>query len=145
MPDPSANPPDRDAVTLCCERAAIDAVQDRVLAAAERRGYSRESIFAVRLAMEEAISNAFRHGHKDLPPQTPITVEYEVTDDHIRIAVQDRGPGFRPETIKDPTLEENIEEPSGRGLMLMRAFMAMVRYNEKGNRVELLYRRPVQK
>jgi serine/threonine-protein kinase RsbW len=145
MPDPSANPPDRDAVTLCCERAAIDAVQDRVLAAAERRGYSRESIFAVRLAMEEAISNAFRHGHKDLPPQTPITVEYEVTDDYIRIAVQDRGPGFRPETIKDPTLEENIEEPSGRGLMLMRAFMAMVRYNEKGNRVELLYRRPVQK
>lgn len=142
MPDPQPIPPDRDVVTLCCERVAIDAIQDRVLAAAERRGFSKESVFAIRLAMEEAISNAFRHGHKELPANTPVTVDYEVTDDSIRIAVEDRGPGFRPDTIKDPTLEENIEEPSGRGLMLMRAFMANVRYNEKGNRVELHYRKP---
>ncbi len=142
MPDPAQIPPERDSVTLCCERAAIDAVEERILTAAERRGYSKESIFAIRLAMEEAISNAFRHGHKHLPPDTPITVEYELTDDFIRVAVQDRGPGFRPESIKDPTLDENIEEPSGRGLMLMRAFMASVRYNQQGNRVELLYRKP---
>jgi len=142
MPDPPQIPPDRDVVTLCCERAAIDAIQDRVLAVAERRGFSKESVFAIRLAMEEAISNAFRHGHKDLPSDSPITVDYEVANDTIRIAVQDQGPGFHPEAIKDPTLDENIEEPSGRGLMLMKAFMATVRYNKVGNRVELLYRKP---
>ena len=33
-------------------------------------------------------------------------------------------------------------KPAGRGLMLMRAYMASIAYNAKGNRVTLVYRRP---
>ena len=40
--------------------------------------------------------------------------------------VEDQGPGFDPRMIPDPTEDENIEIPSGRGVMLMRAFMSQV-------------------
>jgi serine/threonine-protein kinase RsbW len=132
-------------VSLSHDREEIDRVQNAVLDAAARHGYSKESMFALRLAMEEAISNAFRHGHKDLPKDLPIRVQFDVNDARIWLAVEDQGPGFNPVAVKDPTLDENLEEPSGRGLMLMRAFMAAIKHNAKGNRIELTYKKPAAK
>ena len=37
----------------------------------------------------------------------------------------------------DPTAPENLEVPSGRGIMLMRNFMSRVEYNEQGNQVTM--------
>ncbi|MCL4211472.1 MAG: ATP-binding protein [Phycisphaerales bacterium] len=53
----------------------------------------------------------------------------------------DEGSGFVPDAVPDPTLDENIVIPSGRGLMLMRAYMSEVCYNDRGNRVYLRYNR----
>jgi serine/threonine-protein kinase RsbW len=58
------------------------------------------------------------------------------------LAVEDQGPGFDPGSVPDPTLEENLERGSGRGLLLIRAYMASVRYNASGNRLEMIYERP---
>ena len=110
--------------------------------AAEECGYSKSARFALRLAMEEALANAFRHGHRGLPAITTVDVEYAVSDDAIRVAVQDQGPGFTPEAVPDPTLDENLETPGGRGLVLMRAYMTKIAYNDTGNRVEMELRRP---
>jgi serine/threonine-protein kinase RsbW len=60
----------------------------------------------------------------------------------LSVEIEDRGPGFDPGAVPDPTLEQNLEIPSGRGLMLMRAYMTSVTFNPAGNRVRLLYRRP---
>ena len=56
--------------------------------------------------------------------------------------IEDRGPGFDPGTVKDPTLDENLELPTGRGLLLIRAYMTSVEYNAKGNRVRMVYTKP---
>jgi serine/threonine-protein kinase RsbW len=69
-------------------------------------------------------------------------VEYSVNDERVRVAVEDHGPGFSPDTVPDPTLDENLEAPSGRGLVLMRAYMTRIWHNETGNRVEMELRRP---
>ena len=37
--------------------------------------------------------------------------------------------------VCDPTDDDNLELPSGRGLMLMRSFMSFVEYNVVGNQV----------
>jgi serine/threonine-protein kinase RsbW len=58
------------------------------------------------------------------------------------MAVEDQGPGFNPDAVPDPTLEENLERGSGRGLLLIKAYMASASYNAKGNRLEMVYRRP---
>lgn len=116
-----------------CERAILDAVV--------AQGFPEASRFALRLALEEAIVNAFRHGHKDLPGE-PVTVEWMITSTTCSITVCDRGPGFKPSDVPDPTLDENLDTPSGRGIMLMRAYMSDIRYNESGNCVTMVYTKP---
>ena len=64
-------------------------------------------------------------------------VEYRLSDNLLFVQVEDQGNGFNPNDVPDPTLDENLELPSGRGLMLMRTFMSMVEYNDKGNRVTM--------
>jgi serine/threonine-protein kinase RsbW len=128
---------DSDSIWITNDRETIDAIQDRVVQAAETLGYSSSAQFALRLAIEEAIINAFKHGHAGLDSKTPIHVHFEVDARRIFVAVEDQGPGFTPEDVPDPTLDENLERPSGRGLILMRAYMTRVDYNDRGNRVEM--------
>ncbi|MGD9689295.1 MAG: ATP-binding protein [Phycisphaerales bacterium] len=123
-------------------RADIDAVESAVLEALDRCAYSESSRFAVRLALEEALVNAFQHGHRGLPAETPLTVAYTVVPDEVTIAVTDQGPGFDPSGVPDPTDEANIELPSGRGLMLIRAYMTSVTHDMGGRRVTMVYRKP---
>ena len=129
-------------VELVNDRAAITAVGERVVVAAERAGYSEASRFAVRLAIEEAVVNAFRHGHKSLGKHESITVDYEVSPESISIVVTDKGPGFAPGDVPDPTAAENLMKTSGRGLLLMRAYMTEISHNEKGNQIRMRYVRP---
>ena len=119
---------------------ATDAAQV-ILSAAEQMGYDRASCFAVRLALEEALSNAFRHGNK-YAPEKVVRLTYTITADHLELEVEDEGDGFDPESVPDPTEQENIEIPSGRGLTLMRAFMTELNIDPPGNRVRMRYVKP---
>ena len=113
-------------------RQDILAVEEAVLGALIRAGYDEASRFAVRLALEEGIVNAFLHGHRGLPNETTLTVHYAVTPDETTLSITDQGPGFNPASVPDPTLDENLELPSGRGLMLMRAYMNGGVHHENG-------------
>lgn len=128
-------------VDLPRDRAAIDTLIERILDQAREQGFDDASLFAVRLAIEEAITNAFEHGHEGLGDR-PVRVEFHVDPASVDVAVEDQGPGFDPNKLPDPTTEENLSKPSGRGVMLMRAYMSEVRFNSPGNRVRLTYRRP---
>ena len=130
---------------LLHERGQIDAAIKTILDALARRKYTESSRFAVRLAVEEALSNAFRHGHRAVAAEESIHLAYVVTDQELRVVVRDQGPGFDPVSVPDPTLEENLEVPSGRGLMLMRAYMTSVTLIDAGNEVTLVYRKPAPK
>lgn len=146
MPTPSQPRPSNDAVSVQVfnERTSIEAVHDALIAAVDRHGYSKASKFAVRLALEEAIANAFHHGHQGLADDLSVTVAFQVTPDEIRISVEDQGPGFDPRSVPDPTLDENLEQPSGRGLMLIRAYMSEVSHSGRGNKLDMVYRRPAE-
>jgi len=128
--------------TLVNEPAPIETVQGDIMSAMERHGYAKAARFAVRLAVQEAIANAFHHGHEKLPPTLPIDIDYTIDGARVRITVKDQGPGFTPAEVPDPTLDENLEVPSGRGLMLIRAYMSEVRHNERGNAVEMVFKKP---
>jgi serine/threonine-protein kinase RsbW len=134
--------PESATVPITNDRAQIDAVREQIVEAVRRFGYPEASTFAIRLAVEEAISNAFRHGHRTLPDSALVRVEYTVDHDEVHVAVEDSGPGFNPSDVPDPTLDENIELASGRGLMLMRAYMTSVEFNDRGNQVKMRYDRP---
>ncbi len=138
------NAPDAERASFTISNSAeqVEKVQSALVAAAQKRTYPKASVFAVRLAVQEAIANAFNHGHEGLPPDTTISVRYAVADDRIEVCIIDQGPGFDPDAIPDPTVEENLEVASGRGVLLMKAYMTEVRWVGRGNRVEMTYRKP---
>ena len=117
---------------------ALEAVK-AILARVRACGYNDAEHFAVRLALDEAISNAIRHGNKNQPDRQ-LTIEYEVDDRCVCVSVADEGEGFEPRQIPDPTLDRHLERPHGRGVMLMKAYMDEVRFNEQGNCVTLVKR-----
>jgi serine/threonine-protein kinase RsbW len=134
---------DQARILIANRREEIERAEKQLIAALDRHGYPDASKFALRLALEEALVNAFRHGHKDLPPDEPVCLEFRVGGRETELAIEDKGPGFDPGEVADPTLDENLTVPTGRGLLLMRAYMAKVEYVGRGNRVEMVYRRPV--
>lgn len=100
-------------------------------------GYCENAAFAIKLALEEAMTNAFRHGNK-YDPSKSIVIRYEVTKDQARIEVIDEGEGFNEKDVPDPTQDGYIARPHGRGIMLMRSYLDEVVFNEKGNAVCLV-------
>jgi serine/threonine-protein kinase RsbW len=141
-PDAAGRSPYSGRILLTNRPDDISAIRDRLLKAIESCAFPDAAGFAIRLAFDEAIANAFKHGHAALPGDEPIVVTIDVDRSAVRITVEDRGPGFDPERVPDPTLDENLARPSGRGIMLMRAYMTDIRFNERGNRVTLVYERP---
>lgn len=124
------------------DRDRIEQFVQTLMEALERNGYTDASRFAVRLAFEEALSNAYRHGHKHLPADTHAHAGYAVTPEEVTLYIRDQGPGFDPGAVPDPTLDENLENISGRGLMLIRAYMTSVTHNKSGTEVRMVYRKP---
>jgi serine/threonine-protein kinase RsbW len=111
-------------------------IQERIISRLEEIGFPARGIFGVRLALEEALVNAIKHGN-GLDPNKEVAVTCQISNDKVRVVIEDQGPGFRLEDVPDPTEDENLEKPGGRGIMLMRAFLSVVEYNERGNRVVL--------
>ncbi len=93
-------------------------------------------VFGVRLALEEALVNAIKHGNRmDLNKQ--VQIDCRIDEGGVRIVIEDEGKGFHVEDVPDPTEDDNLEKPGGRGIMLMRSFMSSIEYNESGNRLTL--------
>ncbi len=98
--------------------------------------WENRDIFGIHMAMEEAVMNAIRHGNKcDLDKKVHVLIQ--ICNRKFYSKITDQGPGFDPGDLPDPTLEENLEKTSGRGVMLMKSFVDDVTYNECGNSVEL--------
>lgn len=138
----AAHAGDQGRLTVPNDPRSMDDAQNHVIALVEQHGYPKASAFALRLALHEAMMNAFKHGHKDLPATTPVFLHYAVEDARVELMIEDQGPGFSPQDVPDPTLEENIEKGSGRGLLLIKAYMSVVEYNDRGNRLRMVYERP---
>jgi serine/threonine-protein kinase RsbW len=111
-------------------------VREDVMAVLAEQGYPARDRAALRLALEEAIVNGLRHGNQGDPAKC-VRVRYRVTADALLAEVEDEGPGFDPDGVPDPTRDENLERPGGRGLLLIRHFMTWVRFSGRGNRVTL--------
>ncbi len=111
--------------------------EDRILPELQGRHYRPDTLFAIKLALEEAMTNAVKHGNRN-DPSKRIVVRYHVNDRRAVIVVRDEGCGFCPGAVPDPTVSDNLERPNGRGLMLMQSYMTRVWFNEFGNEVWMM-------
>ena len=111
-------------------------VQDEIEEALQAARYGDRDIFAIKLALEEALVNAIKHGNQ-MDPAKRVRVAYTVTPERFDIRITDEGPGFNPDDVPDPTAPENLERRCGRGLLLIRNYMTEVNYHGRGNVVTM--------
>ena len=96
--------------------------------------WPNDEVFGIRLALEEALMNAIRHGNKSDPDKS-IHVIGRASSTSFWIEIRDEGDGFCPENVPDCTMPENLDVPNGRGIALMRSYMTRVEYDAHGSRV----------
>ncbi len=88
--------------------------------------------------------NAVVHGnHYSADKQVSLSVE--ISPAALVIVIDDQGSGLDLDSLPDPLAEENLLRPSGRGLLIVRAFMdefTVERRAEGGSRLRLVKNRP---
>jgi serine/threonine-protein kinase RsbW len=117
-------------------RAEVSRLLQDLASAMAAEGYAEADIFDLRLALDEAIKNAVEHGHQG-DSTLPIHVSYQLSSECVLAEVEDQGTGFNPATVPDPLSAENLGQPHGRGLFLMRSLTTWLRHNPRGNCVTL--------
>jgi serine/threonine-protein kinase RsbW len=97
--------------------------------------------FRLRVVLSEALSNAIVRGNCEDRTKW-VDVRAELVPDAIRVSVTDQGPGFDPATVPEPIRPEQLDEARGRGLFLIRKLVDAVQFNEQGNSICMILRRP---
>lgn len=110
---------------------AVEAVVDCCRAAGALSSRLR---FRLRTVTAEALANAIRYGNRNDPARW-VTVEIEVDENEITLAVTDEGRGFDPRSIAAPCDDDHHEITSGRGLFMIRHLAEQVTFNERGNTI----------
>jgi len=124
-------------VVIPSDLSAAHEAEKALLAEVACHRYSEATAFAIKLAVEEGMNNAIKHGNK-FDPAKKVRLTYDITDERAVIIIADEGGGFSPSALPDPTADENLEKPTGRGVMLMHAYMDEVAYNDRGNEVRMV-------
>ncbi len=91
------------------------------------------------LALGEALANAVEHGCRG-DASMEVRVEVRIEHDVLKVRIEDEGSGFDTASLPDPHSDEGLLIGSGRGVMLMRALVDRVAF-EDGGRVVALYAR----
>jgi len=94
-----------------------------------RFGAGDDVVFAVDMAIREAVTNAVIHGNKQ-DGNKNVVVSFSKSANALEIQVRDQGHGFDPEGVADPTDPRNLLKSSGRGILFMRTFMDEVEWLE---------------
>lgn len=101
---------------------------------------SEESYANILIAMTEAANNAIMHGNKQ-NEQKKVYINLEIEfGKKLIFTVADEGDGFNFQNVADPTLPENLERQSGRGVFIMKNLCDQFIYNKKGNEIELHFK-----
>lgn len=126
--------PSREEYIIPSDPAAAQSIQQRIEQLLTARQTHQQDLFGIKLALEEALINAIKHGNQ-MDCTKKVHVCFAVEFDRFEVQITDEGPGFDPNDVPDPTAIENLERPCGRGLMLMRHYMSQVTYTNTGNTV----------
>ncbi len=111
-------------------------VQSAILEACRDASFTDDAFFAVKLALDEAVTNAIKHGNQ-LDPDKRVSVQAAVDAEGMWVEIRDQGPGFDRGVVPDPTAEENLDKCSGRGLLLIEAYMNNVSWSPDGRTIRM--------
>ncbi len=100
---------------------SVEAAELIVQRMAEINGFDPDEVHEIGMGVREMMANAVQHGN-EFNPDKAVVFDASVDEDAFRASVTDEGPGFAPEQVQDPLSADGLLLPSGRGLLMTRAF-----------------------
>lgn len=119
---------------------SVDEAEVKVLEIAAQCGVAEDDLHRVGMSVREAMVNAVVHGNK-YNRNKKVRFRIETSSEHFVVTIADEGQGFDPDAVPDPNADENMLRQSGRGIMLIRAFMDGYRVTRRaggGTEVKLI-------
>jgi serine/threonine-protein kinase RsbW len=106
---------------------SVDFAEEAVLRAAGTLEWGdpatkEEDLHRIGMSVRECMVNAVVHGNR-YNAKKKVGLRVSTTADRLTIEIWDEGEGFEMSTLPDPLAEDNLLRHSGRGLLLMQAFM----------------------
>jgi len=114
-------------------------VENAIEEVTNKIGITQDNYGKILVSTLEAVNNAILHGNQSLAEKT-VDIEISFKNNELKIKVTDEGIGFIPEMVPDPTVPENIELLSGRGVFLMSRLADEIKYSKKGNTVTMIFK-----
>jgi len=133
--------PERLRVVLPSRFEELDQIVDLSETFVGQHATDEEFVYKVVLLTTEAVTNAIEHGNA-LDESKTVTLEMVHQGAVLAVGVEDQGPGFDPNTVKDPLKEENLLAEGGRGLFLIDEMADRVTYEEGGRRIVMSFDLP---
>lgn len=92
----------------------------------------------IMIAVTESVSNAIVHGNQSDNTKN-VHLKIQLDESQVKFIIEDEGEGFDYDSLPDPTLPENINNPGGRGIFLMKNLSDEVSFKDEGRKTELSF------
>jgi len=119
---------------------SVDNAEEAVLDEARHVGFDEDDLHKIGMSVRECLVNAVVHGNR-YNRRKKVHLKVARTLECLTIVVGDEGDGFDPDKVPDPLEADNLLRGSGRGVMLMQAFMDEFRVSQRspqGTEVRML-------
>ena len=85
-------------------------------------GFDEDALHEIGVSVRETLVNAVTHGNRyNAKKKVHLSVSGE--NNRLEIEIADEGAGFDAQAVPDPLGETNLLRQSGRGLLMIRAYM----------------------
>ena len=101
---------------------SVDHAEQTVLREAEVLGFDEDDLHRIGISVRECMVNAVVHGNR-YNARKKVHLKVSRAPDRLTVWVADEGDGFDPAALPDPLAGENLLRQSGRGVLMMQAFM----------------------
>jgi serine/threonine-protein kinase RsbW len=101
---------------------SVDVAEEAVLREAQELGFDEDDLHRIGMSVRECMVNAVVHGNR-YNARKKVRLTITRAPDRLAIVIADEGEGFDLDSLPDPLANENLLRHSGRGLLLIQAFM----------------------
>lgn len=101
---------------------SVDMAEEAVLREAQELGFDEDDLHRIGMSVRECMVNAVVHGNR-YNARKKVHLSVTRSAQRLEIVIGDEGDGFDMKALPDPLANENLLRHSGRGLLLMQAFM----------------------
>lgn len=112
---------------------SVDLAEAEVNRIAEVAGLEEESRHRLGMAVRESMVNAVVHGNR-YSSEKSVVLRIAREPGRLVVLIADEGEGFELSSVPDPLAQENLLRQSGRGILLIQAFVDEFHVSKRSGR-----------